>query len=217
MKPEHSITIKQPDLALDTACTYAIRVKGRLDSQRWAQWFDGMTITVWQGETIISGPVPDQAALYGMLSRLRDLALPLLSVERIAGGSGSVQPSRLLAYRWRSHGRMSWAFMLLYLLLAGGATALTVYVSFAGLLHTALALGLLFVALGGSAYGLLRLDPTWGWRLLVVLHGLAGSIALSIYVLAAGWLPVALGIALMLFGLAGLLAYLLYRVVGKAT
>ncbi len=91
------------------------------------------------------------------------------------------------------------------------------YVGSAGLLHTALALGLLSVALGGGAYGFLRLDAGWGWRLLVVLHGLAAATALSIYVLAAGWLPVALGIALLLFGLAGLLAYLLYRVAGERT
>lgn len=213
MKPEHSITIRQPDLALDTACTYAIRVKGRLDGQRWAEWFDGMTITVWQGETIISGPVPDQAALYGMLARLRDLALPLLAVECIAGGSGPHDPGQLRIYRrWR--GRMAWPLLLLYLLLAGGGATLTVYVSSAGLLHTALALGLMFAALGGCAYGFLRLSPGWGWRLLLLLHGLAAASALSIYVLAAGWLPVALGIALMLFALAGLLAYLLYRMGG---
>ncbi len=194
-----------------------IRIKGQLDRQRWAQWFDGMTITVWQGETIISGPVPDQAALYGMLSRLRDLALPLVSVERIAGGSGTYDPGRLLVYRWRLRGQVSWPLVLLYLLLAGAPHTLTIYVSSAGLLHTALALGLLFVALGGSAYGFLRLDPGWGWRLLVLLHGLAAAVALSIYVLAAGWLPVALGIALMLFAMAGLLAYLIYRVADKRT
>jgi hypothetical protein len=72
----------------------------------------------------------------------------------------------------------------------------------------------MFAALGGCAYGFLRLNPGWGWRLLLLLHGLAAAIALSIYVLVAGWLPVALGIALMLFALAGLLAYLLYRVAG---
>src|SRR5262245_17830192 len=85
MKTERGIVIKRHELPLDASCTYAIRVRGRLDRQRWSQWFDGMTITVQQGETLISGPVPDQAALYSMLSRLRDLALPLLSVERIAG------------------------------------------------------------------------------------------------------------------------------------
>jgi len=62
---------------------YEIRVKGRLDGDNWAQWFDGMTVKGCEnGETILIGPVADQAALYGLLSRLRDLALPLLSLNR---------------------------------------------------------------------------------------------------------------------------------------
>jgi len=59
-----------------------IRVKGRID-ERWSEWFDGLTIThTDQDETILSGTVVDQAALYGLLAKLRDLGLPLLSVTR---------------------------------------------------------------------------------------------------------------------------------------
>ncbi len=63
--------------------TYLIRVKGQLDS-KWADWFGDMTIAhATSDETVISGPVTDQAALHGMLSKIRDLGMPLLLVERL--------------------------------------------------------------------------------------------------------------------------------------
>lgn len=59
---------------------YEIRVKGHLD-QRWAHWFDGLTITLDDnGDTRLTGPVVDQAALHGLLKKVRDLGLPLISV-----------------------------------------------------------------------------------------------------------------------------------------
>jgi hypothetical protein len=62
-----------------------VRVKGRID-QRWSDWFAGLAIThTDQGETILSGTIVDQAALYGLLAKLRDLGLPLLSVNRVEG------------------------------------------------------------------------------------------------------------------------------------
>jgi hypothetical protein len=64
--------------------TYEIRARGHLEAEYWAMWFDGMTVTTEEnGETVLRGPVADQAALYGLLAKLRDLALPLLSVNRI--------------------------------------------------------------------------------------------------------------------------------------
>ena len=58
-----------------------IRVKGRID-ERWSEWFDGLTITHSdQDETVLTGPVPDQAALYGLVAKLRDIGLPLVSVN----------------------------------------------------------------------------------------------------------------------------------------
>ena len=57
-----------------------IRVKGHL-APRWSAWFDGLTVTADGGTTLISGPVVDQAAVFGVLQRLRDLALPLISVD----------------------------------------------------------------------------------------------------------------------------------------
>jgi hypothetical protein len=62
---------------------YEIRVKGHLDD-RWAEWFDGLSFTHdGDGTTILCGPVVDQAALHGVLRKVRDLALPLVSVIRV--------------------------------------------------------------------------------------------------------------------------------------
>ena len=62
---------------------YEIRLKGHLDA-KWADWFDGLTITrLDNGETLLSGPVVDQAALHGVLRKVRDLGLPLVSVNQI--------------------------------------------------------------------------------------------------------------------------------------
>lgn len=61
---------------------YSIRVKGHLGSQ-WSEWFDRMTITLeTDGTTTIAGPVVDQAALHGLLVRVRDLGLELVSVNQ---------------------------------------------------------------------------------------------------------------------------------------
>ena len=65
---------------------YEIRVKGHLGT-RWAAWFDGLTIThSSDGTTVIHGPVADQAALHGLLQKIRDLGLPLISVNHVAPG-----------------------------------------------------------------------------------------------------------------------------------
>jgi hypothetical protein len=67
----------------DGPLTYQIRLTGHLPPD-WEAWFDGMTITLdAQGDTILAGPVLDQAALHGLLRRIRDLGLPLQSVTRL--------------------------------------------------------------------------------------------------------------------------------------
>ena len=62
---------------------YEIRIKGHL-ADRWAEWFEGLTLTREDnGEALLSGPVVDQAALHGLLKKVRDLGLPLLSVMQV--------------------------------------------------------------------------------------------------------------------------------------
>ena len=68
---------------------YQITVKGHLDN-RWANWFEGLTITALDnGETLLTGPVVDQAALHGLLRKVRDLGMPLLSVTRVRPGQAN--------------------------------------------------------------------------------------------------------------------------------
>jgi hypothetical protein len=65
---------------------YEIRIKGHLDT-RWTDWFEGLTITALDnGETLLTGMVVDQAALHGLLRKVRDLGVPLLSVTRVRPG-----------------------------------------------------------------------------------------------------------------------------------
>ena len=73
---------------------YQIRLQGHLGDQ-WADWFGGLTITLEEdGHTLLTGPVADQAALFGLLRKVRDLGLPLLSVNRVETG-----PSMRLSLR----------------------------------------------------------------------------------------------------------------------
>ncbi len=62
---------------------YTIRVRDHLD-RNWSQWFEGLTLThELNGETVMTGPVRDQAALFGVLMKVRDLGLTLISVNRV--------------------------------------------------------------------------------------------------------------------------------------
>lgn len=75
---------------LDQPATYQIEVQGRLD-ENWANWFDNMTITVTSNadepaSTTLAGTVKDQAALHGLLARIRDLGLLLLRIQRTETG-----------------------------------------------------------------------------------------------------------------------------------
>jgi len=64
---------------------YQIRITGQLDA-RWSDWFEGLTITLDDGDTLITGPVVDQATLHGLLKRVRDLGMPLVSVSPVESG-----------------------------------------------------------------------------------------------------------------------------------
>ena len=73
---------------------YEIRLKGHLDD-RWADWFEGLTITLEEdGDTLLTGPVIDQATLHGLLKKVRDLGMPLVSVSPLEHGPSTTLPLR---------------------------------------------------------------------------------------------------------------------------
>lgn len=65
--------------------SYRIRVRGHL-AQRWSDWFDGFQLQYKDGDTIMTGGVADQAALHGVLAKIRDLGLPILLVKKLEEG-----------------------------------------------------------------------------------------------------------------------------------
>ena len=86
-----------PNSGADQSAVYQIRIEGHLGRQ-WADRFGGLTITLADnGDTLLTGPVVDQAALYGLLRKVRDLGMPLIWVMRLTPGqvetSASGQPT----------------------------------------------------------------------------------------------------------------------------
>ena len=82
-EPDPGIDPEQPTL-------YQIRIKGHLGRQ-WTDWFEDLTITLEDnGETLLTGPVVDQAALHGLLKKVRDLGMPLISVNPVKTGCNGV-------------------------------------------------------------------------------------------------------------------------------
>ena len=80
----------EPKTNSDQPVVYQIRIKGHL-SREWAAWFEGLTITLEEdGDTLLTGPVIDQAALHGLLKKVRDLGLPLVSVSPVEPGKADV-------------------------------------------------------------------------------------------------------------------------------
>ncbi len=81
---------KMTDTPNSNAKVYEIRLKGHLED-RWVKWFDSLTITLEEdGNTLLSGPVIDQAALHSLLKKVRDLGLPLVSVNFVDPGAEEV-------------------------------------------------------------------------------------------------------------------------------
>ena len=79
----------KPKLTPSQPVVYQIRIKGHL-SHQWTNWFEGLTITLEEdGNTLLSGPVVDQAALHGLLKKIRDLGMPLVSVSLVEPGPPS--------------------------------------------------------------------------------------------------------------------------------
>jgi hypothetical protein len=88
-------TQRKPKTDPGQPIVYQIRIKGHLSDQ-WTNWFEGMTITLEEdGDTLLTGPVVDQAALFGLLKKVRDLGLPLVSINCAEPGCPDVQEFKL--------------------------------------------------------------------------------------------------------------------------
>ena len=75
--------------------TYQIRIEGHLDDQ-WTDWFGGMTVTLEEnGDTLLTGPVADQAALFGLLKKIRDLGLPLVSIACVESIKSDIEKGEM--------------------------------------------------------------------------------------------------------------------------
>jgi hypothetical protein len=82
--------VRDTDHGSDRPSIYQIILQGHLSDQ-WSDWFDGFSITLdGLGQTILVGPVNDQAALHGLLKKIRDLGIPLISVNRLDPGEDAI-------------------------------------------------------------------------------------------------------------------------------
>jgi hypothetical protein len=185
---------------------YEIRVRGELSEDKWLDWFDNLAITTGEEESVLRGSVPDHAALYGLLARLRDLAIPLIGVKVLDAEA----QRKLYQQRRRNSLVINILFISIYLLLVGGLSGVTTFLTSDGILHTALALSLLFAALGGLAYGFWIWSGIQAWRWLSFGLWPSSILCFLIYVSVAGLLPTGLAIALILFVLAGGLVYMVH-------
>lgn len=83
-----------PQRGPEATTVYQIRAKGHL-SPEWTDWFEGLAITLEEdGDTLLTGLVVDQAALYGLLKKVRDLGIPLVSVNRVESGPKATSGDR---------------------------------------------------------------------------------------------------------------------------
>jgi hypothetical protein len=191
----------------DKPPTYVeIRVKGQLEGEMWTRWFEGVSIAPETGgETVLRGPVRDQATLYGMLARLRDLALPLVSVRVVRGDPPWA------GRRMNLSPRVNWTLVAVYLLMGGGLGALTVFLTSDAGIDTALALAMMFAALGGIGGAFRRLDGGRGWIAPITLAWIGAGSSMTVYIAVSGLVSVALILSLLALAAGGGLLYLFVR------
>jgi hypothetical protein len=174
-----------------------------LSAEQWADWFDDLDVTSTGGESVLRGRAEDHAALYGLLGRLRDLGIPLIGVKVLDAEA----QNRLSRQGRQLDLLMTGALVTLYLLLLGGLAAVTVFV--APVINTALALTLMFAALGGLAFAFSVWSGQVPYRWLAYFLFVATAITFLVYIPVSGLFPPALGIGIMLFLLAAGLVYAL--------
>ena len=211
MKKNNEMTASATDLATQPFF-YEIRVRGRLSEEQWRAWFDNLTVATAGGESVLRGSLPDHSALYGLLARLRDLAIPLLAVNVL-----DAEAQRKLHKQSRRHDMLIDLVMLFtYLVLLGGLVTITVLFTSGGILQTALALAILFAILGGLAFAFSLWSGKKAWRWVTAFLWPSSLLTFLIYIAVAKLLPPVLAIGLILFQVAGGMIYLLYYLRGRA-
>jgi hypothetical protein len=191
---------------------YEIRVRGQLSGEQWSEWFNDLAITTTGGETTLRGVLPDHAALYALLARLRDLAIPLLAVNVL-----DAEARRKLHLRSRRYTlAINLMLLVVYLMLLGGMAAITTFLTSSQLVDTALALALLFAAIGGLAYAFSVWSGLKMWRWITYGMWPASVLTFLIFTSVTRILPPAIAISLILFLSAGGLIYLIYYLRARA-
>jgi hypothetical protein len=189
---------------------YEIRVQGRLSGEQWTAWFDDLTISFSEGESTLCGRAVDHAALYGLLARLQDLAIPLISVNVL-----DADAQRKLLHQSKQYDLLANILLgSIYLAVLGGLIAATVFI--APIIQPALALALLFALLGGLAHAFWLWSERPAWRWLAYMLWAAAAISFLIFIPVSGVLPTALGVSIAAFFAAGALVYVLYALRRRA-
>jgi hypothetical protein len=183
---------------------YEIRAKGRLSDEQWTSWFDDLTVSTARGESTLWGTAADHAALYGVLARLRDLAVPLVSVKVLDADA----QHRLSRQSRRYDLLINLLLVVVFLALVGAMSAITVFV--APVVNVALALTWLFALLGGIAHGFWLWSGQVAWRWLTYVTWPAAAITFLVFIPASGILPTTVSLAIMFMLMAGGLLYLVY-------
>jgi hypothetical protein len=189
---------------------YEIRVKGRLSQEKWSSWFDNLSIAAEKSETVLRGSVQDHAALYGLLGRLRDLAVPLVSVNVL--DAEAQRKLRATSKRFKLLNNL--LLIGVYLFMLGGLITLTVFAT--EILPQALATAMLFAALGALAYIFYLWSETRFWLLVSYLMWPAALLTFLISLATSGLVNPFLTNATIFFLAAGGLIYLLYYVRKRA-
>jgi len=209
-EPDNDLSDKPEAEVATQPFFYEIRVKGRLSQEKWTSWFDNLTITAQKGETILRGTLADHAALYGLIARLRDLAVPLLSVNVLDAEA----QRKLWAKSKRYNLLINLLLVSVYLLLLGSLISLTVFIS--SVIHEGLALTLLFAVLGVLSYIFYIWYGGKFWRFLAYLLWPASVLTFFIYLAVAEIVHPALSITTLFVLAAGGLIYLVNYVRGRA-
>jgi len=189
---------------------YEIRVKSRLSQEKWLSWFDNLTITAEKSETVLRGSVQDHAALYGLLGRLRDLAVPLLSVNVL-----DAEAQRKLRAKSKRFKLLNNLLLVgVYLFMLGGLITLTVFAT--EILPQSLSLAMLFAALGALGYIFFLWSGVKFWLIGSYLLSAAAVLTFLISLAVTGLVNPILTNSMIFFLAAGVLIYVLYYFSNRA-